>query len=181
MDVMHAATWWHRLTRRSATTLGAVGVTAALALGQCAPSQCAPAPAPAPVAPAATGALQQVVDITNVRRSEHGLPALGVNGLLANAAQAHSADQAAANTMSHIGTDGSNPGDRITRAGYRFSAWGENVAAGYGDAASVMNGWMNSSGHRANILNGNFTEIGIGLAYSANGTPYWTMVLGRPG
>ena len=43
-----------------------------------------------------------------------------------------------------------------------------------------MNGWMNSSGHRANILNGNFTQIGIGLAYSANGTPYWTMDLARP-
>ena len=180
MDTMDAATWRHRLTRRSATTLGAFGVTAALALGQCAPSQCAPAAAPAP-AHAPAGPLQQVVDITNAHRSQHGLPGLSVNGLLANAAQAHSADQAAANNMSHTGTDGSNPGDRIARAGYRFSAWGENVAAGYGDAASVMNGWMNSAGHRANILNGNFTEIGIGLAYAANGTPYWTMALGRPG
>lgn len=175
---MDAATWWHRLTRRSTTTLGAFGVAAALSLGQCAPQQCAPAPAPAP---APSGAVQQVVDITNARRAEHGLPALSHNAVLTNAAQAHSADQAAANTMGHAGTDGSNPGDRITRAGYRFSAWGENVAAGYGDGASVMDGWMNSAGHRANILSGNFTEIGIGLAHSANGTPYWTMELARPG
>ena len=83
--------------------------------------------------------------------------------------------------MSHTGTDGSNPGDRIARAGYRFSAWGENVAIGYPDAASVMDGWMNSPGHRANILSGNVTEIGIGLAYAADGTPYWTMDLARPG
>ena len=83
--------------------------------------------------------------------------------------------------MSHTGSDGSNPGDRIARAGYRFSAWAENVAMGYPDAASVMDGWMNSPGHRANILSGNVTEIGVGLAYAADGAPYWTMVLARPG
>ena len=180
---MRTSARWHQLTRRgkaSTTTLGAFGIAAALSLAQCAPSQCAPTPAPAP-APAPFGVVQQVVDITNARRAEHGLPALGLNGLLTNAAQAHSADQAAANTMSHTGTDGSSPGDRIARAGYRFSAWGENVAAGYPDAASVMDGWMNSAGHRANILNGTFTEIGIGLAHAANGAPYWTMELARPG
>jgi uncharacterized protein YkwD len=125
--------------------------------------------------------VQQVVDLTNARRAENGLGAVSFNAALTNAAQAHSADQAASGTMSHSGTDGSNPGDRIARAGYRASTWAENVAAGYADAAAVMNGWMNSSGHRANILSGNFTQIGIGLAYSANGTPYWTMDLARPG
>ena len=51
---------------------------------------------------------------------------------------------------------------------------------GYPDAASVMDGWMNSPGHRANILSGNVTQIGVGLAYAADGSPYWTMVFARP-
>jgi uncharacterized protein YkwD len=82
--------------------------------------------------------------------------------------------------MSHVGTDGSNPGTRIQRSGYPVWMWGENVAAGYGDATAVMGGWMASPGHRDNILNGNFVEIGVGLAYAADGTPYWSMELGRP-
>ncbi len=164
------------ITRR----LGAYGAIAGLGLlaPQCAP-QYAPAPAPAS-APAPSG-LQQVVDLTNQRRAEHGLGALAVHAVLNAAAQGHSQDQAARDTMSHTGSDGSNPGDRIARAGYRFSAWAENVAMGYPDAASVMAGWMNSPGHRANILNGNVTQIGIGLAYAADGSPYWTMTLARPG
>ncbi len=166
--------WTNRLTRRMSTTLGAFGVTAAIALGPCQPTCTPPPPAPA------TNAVQQVVDLTNARRAENGLPALGVNGLLMNAAQGHSADQAARNTMSHSGSDGSNPGQRIARAGYNAAAWAENVAAGQPDAGAVMNGWMNSPGHRANILSGNVTEIGVGLAYSTGGQPYWTMDLGRP-
>ena len=69
-------------------------------------------------------------------------------------------------------------GDRIARAGGGFSRWGENVAAGYGSASSVIDAWMGSSGHRANILNPGFTHVGVAVAYSASGTPYWTMVLG---
>ena len=72
-------------------------------------------------------------------------------------------------------------GQRATRRDYRWSAWGENVAAGAPDAASVVTGWMNSPEHRANVLNPSYTDIGVGLAYSSNGTPYWTMVLARPG
>jgi len=170
-------TRWRRLTRRCTADLGAFGVTAVLGLGVAAAilPQCGPAPATAP-----TSASQHVVDLTNARRAQYGLPALSVNGALTNAAQAHSADQAAVRRMSHAGTDGSDVSARLDRVGYAYSAWGENVAAGYGDAGGVMNGWMNSSGHRANILNGNYTQIGIGLAYSANGTPYWTMDLARP-
>ncbi|MBA3398727.1 MAG: CAP domain-containing protein [Acidimicrobiia bacterium] len=82
--------------------------------------------------------------------------------------------------MSHEGSDGSDPGTRIRRQGHRYSTWGENVAAGYRTANDVMRGWMNSPGQRANILNGRFTDIGIGLATSADGTRYWTMVLARP-
>lgn len=79
--------------------------------------------------------------------------------------------------MTHTGSDGSDAGTRISRAGYAAGTWGENVAAGFGSADSVVEGWMNSSGHRANILNGAYTQIGVAVAYSADGTPYWTMVL----
>ena len=157
---------------RASQTLGAFGVTAVLGLGALGAlaERCSP---PSPQ--------QQVVDQTNQRRAERGLPALTVDTRLATAAQQHSADQARYNLMSHTGSDGSSAGTRITRQGYRWSAWAENVAAGQRDATTVMNAWMNSSAHRANILSSNVTQIGIGLAYSSNGTPYWTMVLARPG
>jgi uncharacterized protein YkwD len=69
-------------------------------------------------------------------------------------------------------------GDRIQNAGYLFSSAGENVAYGFGDAAAVMSGWMNSEGHRQNILNPNYKEIGIGYAQGADGRPYWTQDFG---
>jgi len=164
---------------RTYSVTGIVGLSALA--GQCASPQCAPAPPPPPAAPApAPGAIQQVLDITNQRRAENGLGGLGLNQALNNAAQAHSEDQATRNSMSHSGSDGSTAGQRIERQGYGWSAWAENVAVGYPDAPSVMNGWMNSSGHRANILGRNLTEIGIGLAYAADGTPYWTQVFARP-
>ena len=160
---------------RSYSITGIAGLT--LLAGQCAPAQqCAPSP-PA-VAPA--GALQQVVDITNAERGKVGLPALVVDQRLMNAAQGHSADQAALDRMSHTGSDGSDAGVRIRRQGYDWRAWGENVAAGYPDAPSVMRAWMASAGHRANIQSGAFTQIGVGLAYAADGSAYWTQVFAAP-
>ena len=137
----------------------------------------APAPAPAPAA----STIQQVVDLTNVERAKAGLPALSIDQRLTNAAQAHSADQAARDYMSHTGSDGSNAGTRIGRQGYAWRAWAENVAMGYPDGASVTTGWMNSAGHRANILSASVTQIGVGLAYAADGSPYWTQVFAAPG
>ena len=167
-----------RRTRRRWRTysIGAVAGLTMLA-GQCAPQQCAPAPAAVGLSPQA----QQVVDLTNQRRADVGLPALAVNGALTNAAQAHSNDQAARDRMGHDGSDGSRAGDRITAHGYRFSKWGENVGMGYPDAASVMDAWMNSEGHRRNIVDSDFTQIGVALAYAPDGTPYWTQVFARPG
>ena len=117
----------------------------------------------------------------NSERAAAGRAPLSACGRADLAAQAHSEDQAAHNDMTHTGSDGSNPGQRLTRVGYQWNAWGENVAMGYSNVSSVMNGWMNSSGHRANILSSNFEHIGLGLAYSANGSPYWTQVFARGG
>src|SRR5829696_4541252 len=159
------------LRRRSRRGVRAFGASAIVAIGALVPAlqECAP-----------SSQQQQVVDMTNQRRAEAGVPAVRVNSALSAAAQRHSQDQANRNRMSHTGSDGSNAGTRIARTGYRACAWGENVAAGQPDAQHVMQSWMNSPDHRANILSRNYYDIGVGLAYSSGGTPYWTMVLARP-
>jgi uncharacterized protein YkwD len=163
--------WMARLSSR----VGAFGLTAALGaagLSTLVPMMCAPAPA--------ASTQDQVVASTNQQRAAVGVRAVTVNASLTQAAQAHANDQAAADRMSHTGTDGSNAGTRISRTGYPVRAWGENVASGYGTADAVMAAWMASPGHRANIVSGTFTQIGIAVAYAADGTPYWAMELARP-
>ncbi|MFG2352429.1 CAP domain-containing protein [Streptomyces sp. NPDC048521] len=136
----------------------------------------------APVAPSApkptataSGVSAEIVRLVNAERAKAGCQALTLNSTLTEAAQAHSADMAAHQNMSHTGSDGSSPGDRITRAGYVWSSYGENVAYGYATAEQVMAGWMSSPGHRANILNCGFKEIGVGLAQPNS---YWTQDFG---
>lgn len=140
----------------------------------------APPPPTTTVAPATSNAVAEVVRLTNLERVGAGLAPLAVDATVERVAAAHSADQASRGTMSHTGSDGSDAGDRLTRAGYAWTAWGENVAMGYPTASSVVIGWMGSPGHRANILNGTFTTIGVGVVEDAAGRPYWTMVLARP-
>jgi hypothetical protein len=126
---------------------------------------------------------QQIVDLVNQERQSRGLPALQVNLALAAAAQRHSTNMARVEEMAHEldGVTLPTPGTRIDYVGYNWSTWGENVAYNFRSAESVMTAWMNSSGHRANILNANFTEIGVGVRYSSGGEPYYTQVFGRPG
>ena len=139
-----------------------------------------PAPPP-PVARVGGGVSAQVVQLANAERAKAGLGALTVDSRFASAAAGHSTDQATMNRMDHTGSDGSSMADRINASGFRWRALGENVAVGYQDAASVMSGWMNSAGHRKNILTAGFTVIGVAAAASADGTYYWTMDLGTPG
>ena len=119
----------------------------------------------------------EVVRLTNVERVAAGRAPLTVHPQVQVAAEAHSADQAATGRMSHTGSDGSDAGTRLTRAGYRWRTWGENVAYGQRSAAEVVAAWMGSSGHRANILNAAFTTIGVGAEPGRDGRLYWTMVL----
>jgi uncharacterized protein YkwD len=81
------------------------------------------------------------------------------------------------NYFSHTGRDGSTFTTRASRAGYNY-AIGENIAWGYRTPDAVMTAWMNSSGHKANILNCKAKSIGVGLARKADGTPYWTQEFG---
>ena len=118
----------------------------------------------------------QVVELINAERTKVGLLSLYAQSQLGIAARLHSADMACNDFFSHTGSDGSSPADRIMRQGYSGYYFGENIAAGYSTPESVVNAWMNSAGHRANILNTNYTEIGIGYAYWAGSTynSYWT-------
>ncbi|MFG2820014.1 CAP domain-containing protein [Kitasatospora sp. NPDC048365] len=88
------------------------------------------------------------------------------------AAQAHAADTAARNYYEHNTPEGLDPGDRMQKAGYGFGAWGENIHQNPKNAAAAMKGWMESSGHRSNILNCAFKDIGVGVDLGSNG-PWW--------
>lgn len=121
------------------------------------------------------GPTDRVLVLVNAEREKAGCAPLTENAKLTKAAQDHSQDMADHENMSHTGSDGSSMSDRLARVGYTFRSAGENVAYGYSTPESVMDGWMNSSGHRANILNCGFKEIGIGLAQPGH---YWTQDFG---
>lgn len=136
-----------------------------------------------PAAPAGTAvrvsvAVAHVVDLVNRARHRAGCSPVSLNAKLSKAASDHSADMADHRNMSHRGSDGSGPGRRLARAGYDWSAYGENVAYGYPTAASVMAAWMASPGHRRNILTCAFRAIGVGLARPGS---YWTQDFGATG
>ncbi|MFI1159142.1 CAP domain-containing protein [Streptomyces sioyaensis] len=135
----------------------------------------APSPSASKSSAPASGATAQVVKLVNAERSKAGCSPLTVNAKLTKAAQDHSQDMADHKNMSHTGSDGSDPGDRITKAGYNWSAYGENVAYGYSSPESVMQGWMTSPGHKRNILDCSFKEIGVGHAQPGD---YWTQDFG---
>lgn len=139
------------------------------------PAQQATEPAAAKDSAAPSGAQAEVLALVNKERTAVGCPVLTLNAKLTKAAQDHSADMAANSNMSHTGSDGSDPGLRITRAGYQWRTYGENVAYGYSTAEKVMEGWMNSPGHKRNILDCSYKEIGIGLAQPGH---YWTQDFG---
>ena len=137
-----------------------------------------------PVASTATpdATAQRIVALTNAQRVQNGLAPLSVNIALTQAADIQSGNMARLETMSHIlpGTATPDLASRAAAVGYQYSSMGENIAWNYADADAVVAGWMASPGHRANILNPNFTEIGVSVAYSAKGEPYYTQEFGRP-
>ncbi|WP_282083643.1 CAP domain-containing protein [Streptomyces tendae] len=120
----------------------------------------------------------EVVDLTNRERAAAGLPALAVDARLTTAAQAHSADMVARDFYSHTDPDGGKPWDRAAAAGAARRTVGENIACGQRSPADVVEGWMNSPGHRANILKSDFTRIGVGLAGGGRAGTYWTQLFG---
>ncbi|WP_405014510.1 sigma-70 family RNA polymerase sigma factor [Kitasatospora sp. NBC_01539] len=139
-------------------------------------------PSPSPTrarsaSPTALGIKQQVLKLVNEERSKAGCTPVEADAALETAAQRHSDDMAARNFFDHTNPDGQGPQPRIDAAGYKWSSWGENIARGQADAAAVMNSWMNSPGHRANILNCGFTDLGVGV-HLGTGGPWWTQDFG---
>ncbi|MDJ0343416.1 CAP domain-containing protein [Streptomyces sp. H10-C2] len=116
---------------------------------------------------------QHVVEMVNTERAKKGCAPVTVNAKLQAAAQGHSDDMAARDYYQHDTPEGVGPGERMTSAGYHWSTWGENIYKSPKDAQTAMDGWMKSPGHRDNILNCAFKEIGVGINLSSNG-PWWT-------
>jgi uncharacterized protein YkwD len=122
----------------------------------------------------------ELMALINQLRQNYGLAPLRTNIALVNAARRHSLDMAQNNIFSHTGSDGSSPWDRIREAGYKLGYGGENIAAGYPTPAGVLNGWLNSPGHRDSMLAPGFCDLGVGYAFGdqSNYGRYWTLDLG---
>lgn len=144
-----------------------------------APTPTTPAPSPTSSAPSSgsvgTAEENEVVRLVNEERARGGCSAVKHDPQLRAAAFGHSADMAAKNYFSHDSQDGRSFMDRIRAAGFTGgSGWAENIAMGQRTPAEVMQGWMNSSGHRANIMNCKYNLIGVGVAKNSSGRLYWT-------
>jgi uncharacterized protein YkwD len=142
----------------------------------------APKPPPAKPKPAVTdedaAAEAEVVTLVNTERATAGCNPLTVDARLTTAARRHSQDMADRGYFDHTTPDGVTFDARITAAGYLFRGAGENIAKGQRTPAAVMASWMNSPGHRANILNCKFNDLGVGLARNGALTPIWTQDFG---
>lgn len=122
----------------------------------------------------------QVVALTNEIRESRGLGALRINMDLSDAAESHSQDMADNRFFGHVSSDGDRLHHRTGDAGYDNRYVGENIAAGHNTPEQVVASWMRSPGHRANILNPKFNEIGVGFVEKDNSQydEYWTQVFG---
>ncbi|QGV78282.1 CAP domain-containing protein [Streptomyces ficellus] len=144
------------------------------------------APPKAPVAPSSpaapsdnsreTAAEAAVLTLVNAERAKVGCSPVQASRGLASLAGAYSRDMAERGFFSHTDPDGATPWDRAAKAGVQGLA-AENIARGQADAAAVMESWMNSDGHRANILNCDYTRLGVGVHF-AEGGPWWTQNFG---
>lgn len=122
----------------------------------------------------------EVIRLVNVQRSNAGLMLLKANWQLSRVARYKSQDMVNNGYFSHTSPTYGSPFTMMQNFGVRFSAAGENIAMGQRTAESVMNTWMNSSGHRANILSPSYMEIGVGLARDSRGRAYWTQMFIKP-
>ncbi|MDP5273255.1 CAP domain-containing protein [Chengkuizengella axinellae] len=120
---------------------------------------------------------QQVVDLTNAERAKYGLPALKVDDKLSEVARLKSVDMQSRNYFSHTSPSYGSPFDMMRSFGVSYSSAAENIAYGQKTPQEVVNAWMNSSGHRKNILSTSYTHIGVGYVEQGN---FWTqMFIGK--
>ncbi len=128
--------------------------------------------------------VQQVIELVNGVRREAALPLLRTSPRLMQIAGQYSEVLAAQGAIAHMGPDGSGPGDRLTRGGYAWAIYAENLAAGMSTAVEVVSGWLQSPAHRANLLDPRLTEVGVGWSHRANDPgqfgDYWVLEGARP-
>lgn len=148
--------------------------------GPAAPDSFASGSLPAPVN--ATQTVSTMLELTNAERRRAGLPELRQSAQLAQAAQLQSEQMGAASLIDHVipGAQYPSPTDRLAAVNYRWEAYGENVAKGQRSGSEAVTAWMNSAGHRANILNPGYTEFGVGYALDGAGHPYYAQLFARP-
>jgi uncharacterized protein YkwD len=122
----------------------------------------------------------RVLELTNFERQKVGAPPLAVSNELSSAAQAYSVVLATSGCFAHTCGPVPDMAERLAQAGYQgWTALAENIAAGYPTPEAVIDGWMSSPGHRANLLSANYSEIGIGIAASGGGYgTFWTQDFG---
>ncbi|MBP2474646.1 uncharacterized protein YkwD [Crossiella equi] len=142
------------------------------------PTTSKPKPSSASNPPSGDAAFEaEVAGLVDAERRKNGCAALKPDERLAKAARGHSADMAKNNYFSHNSQDGRSPSDRARAQGYPSGA-GENIAAGQADPEAVMKSWMDSPGHRANILNCGYKSLGVGVARGGSYRIYWTQNFG---
>ena len=120
-----------------------------------------------------------VIELTNAERKKADLPPLKPNPKLLVAARAHAANMAKQDKLAHE-LDDKTPEDRLKAAGYKYSRWGENIGGQYDTPKVAVAAWMDSQIHKDNILNKDFTEIGIAVAKNEKGERYWVQVFAAP-
>jgi uncharacterized protein YkwD len=123
---------------------------------------------------------QQALTLVNENRRRGGCGNLTVDRRLIVAANRHASDMARRGYFAHEDTRGERAGERVQDAGYRWSRYGENIARGQDSVAEVVDGWMRSPEHRENIMDCGLREVGVGLAFSADRTPYWVQDFATP-
>lgn len=172
---------WTRVPTKTKTALPASTATkTSLPTGT---AQRSPTPTPSTVCPSFNQAFEaRVLELINQERAKLALPALKAQSQLAAAARTHSAEMGCNNYFSHTGLNGSTVASRIEQQGYKWSWVGENIAGGSNTPEAVVQQWMNSAPHKANILSPNFTDAGVGYAYASNSTykHYWTLDFAKP-
>lgn len=125
-------------------------------------------------------AARQVLEHVNAQRRSQGLSPVRLSGRLDKVAQMHACDMASQGRYTHVGSDGSDLSQRLRRGGYKFRLGAENTARGFDSSSRVVNFWMNSTYHRANILQARATEMGVGVIQPVGDRPYWVLVLAAP-
>ena len=140
-----------------------------------------PSPIPGGIPPDNLAFEQEVLALINNERSAALLPPLSIDSRLTQSARRHARDMADNNQLSHTGSDGSTAGQRIQAAGYNYSWYGENIGWGFTSPGAMVDWWMNSPAHRANILHSQFTDVGVAYGWNESSSyrHHWVLNFGR--